>query len=229
MIAKLVLLGLLSVGAFARPQQGDFNDFNAEVNENLGGPFDPNPQYTYSYQVASDEEQTYLAHSESRDGEDVTGEYSYVDPLGSLITVRYTAGANGYTEERTVQEGFVTIRSVDERPPAPVAPVRPAPPPRRPEPVPTPVENNDSDLVARIIAQLTPFIRQTVSSSLQSGSNTAPAPRSPAPRPAPVPVAAPAPRPAPSQTSVQSLFGEGGANNVRLETPNFSIAYDLKK
>ena len=73
--------------------------------------FDPNPIYTYSYQVADENEQTFIAHEENRDGEDVTGEYSYVDPLGDLVTVTYRAGVMGYTEERSVQPGFVTIRA----------------------------------------------------------------------------------------------------------------------
>ena len=34
--------------------------------------FQDNPQYTYAYQVASDEQQTYIAHQESRDGADVS-------------------------------------------------------------------------------------------------------------------------------------------------------------
>jgi hypothetical protein len=71
----------------------------------------PNPQYTYSYQVSADDQQTYLAHEENRNGEDVTGKYSYVDPLGSLITVTYTSGIMGYTENRDVKENFVAIRS----------------------------------------------------------------------------------------------------------------------
>ena len=50
----------------------------------------PNPKYTYSYQVSDDDEQTYLAHNEDRDGDVVTGTYSYVDPNGALITVTYT-------------------------------------------------------------------------------------------------------------------------------------------
>ena len=49
----------------------------------------PNPQYKYAYQVSDEGFQTYIAHEENRDGENVSGQYSYVDPLGSLITVRY--------------------------------------------------------------------------------------------------------------------------------------------
>ena len=67
--------------------------------------------YTYSYQVADDNQQTYIAKTEERDGSNVSGEYSYVDPFGDLITVRYTADENGYSETREVSKGFVQIRS----------------------------------------------------------------------------------------------------------------------
>ena len=121
-----------------------------------------NPQYQYKYQVADEKEQTYIAHNENRDGALVTGQYSYVDPLGSLITVKYTADdVNGYTETREVQENYLTIRGQPEKPVAPVVPKpRPSPPPRRPAP------QSNSNLVAQIIAQLTPFIKQTVTDSL---------------------------------------------------------------
>ena len=147
--------------------------------------------------------------------------FSYVDPIGDLITVSYTAGPDGYVETRNVQPGFVNIRQQSTSSavaPAPVAPVRPAV-------VPAPAPN-DSDLVAKIISQLTPFIQQTVSSSLSSSVQTV---RQPA-----VAVAAPvAPRPvAPVQqaaSSVQGVFGVAGQNNVRVETPNFNFNYDLQK
>ena len=60
------------------------------------------PTYSYQYQVADDSKQTYITHDENRDGDVVTGEYSYVDPLGQLVTVTYSAGAEGYTETREV-------------------------------------------------------------------------------------------------------------------------------
>ena len=71
--------------------------------------FDENPSYNFNYKVADSDEQTYVAMEESRADNVVTGTYSYVDPLGSLITVTYTAGPMGYTETREVQEGFVKI------------------------------------------------------------------------------------------------------------------------
>jgi len=66
-----------------------------------------NAQYQFGYKVGDDDTQTYIAHEESRDGENVQGSYNYVDPTGSLVTVNYEAGPMGYTENREVQEGAV--------------------------------------------------------------------------------------------------------------------------
>ena len=153
--------------------------------------FQPNPTYNYEYQVADEEAQTYITHQEGREDNVVTGQYSYVDPFGALITVTYIADSNGYREERKSEANFLQIRAQPARAvqePAPVskvvlpAPVRRAPVPKpAPKPAPKPIvrkvvkkvvkakpASDDSDLVARIIAQLAPFIRNTVSASLGS-------------------------------------------------------------
>ena len=173
----------------------------------------PNPQYTYKYQVSDEEEQTYTAHEESRDGPAVTGQYSYVDPLGSLIIVKYVADDEGYRETREVQENFLTIRARKPHPKAPKTTPRPAPPPRRV----TPAPNNDSNLVASIIAQLTPFIKQTVTSSLGSRQTTTT--RRVVPVQRPVVQAVPATR----VTSTDTLFGEDGVNRIQHESPHFEF------
>merc|ERR1711988_498620 len=72
-------------------------------------------EYAYEYKVADDFEQTYISHEESRDGDDVTGVYSYIDPNGDLITVTYQAGAMGYTQQLDRQVGQVQIRSKTDR------------------------------------------------------------------------------------------------------------------
>ena len=168
--------------------------------------FQPNPVYTYNYQVANDDEQTYIAHTENRDGAQVNGEYSYVDPNGALVTVRYTANdVDGYTETRDVQENFVEIRAKPVV--TQIVEARPAPPP------PPPASN--TDLVARIIAQLTPFIRETVSTTLTSQQQV---------RVAPPVVVQP---PVQTVTSVESRFGAGGINNIRVETPEYQFATDF--
>ena len=130
-------MAFLAIGAsWARPQS-DINDFNDELNDRLG-PINPNPKYSYQYQVADDDSQTYLAHNEERDNDLVTGQYSYVDANGALVTVVYQAGPDGYTEERSVQDGFVQIRARPRKPepepaPEPAPLPAPAPPPRPPQ------------------------------------------------------------------------------------------------
>merc|ERR1711981_441283 len=63
------------------------------------------------YKVADNEAQTYISQSGARDGETLTGTYSYVNPVGSLITVEYEAGPMGYSQTSSEQAGFVQIRS----------------------------------------------------------------------------------------------------------------------
>merc|ERR1719187_2529037 len=106
----LTVLAHVSIGA---PLEGFGDATDAEIEEIRAGTylemFDENPTYNFNYKVADNDEQTYVAMEESRADNVVTGTYSYVDPLGSLITVTYTAGPMGYTETREVQEGFVQI------------------------------------------------------------------------------------------------------------------------
>ena len=67
--------------------------------------------YSFNYNVADDDYQTYIARDEESDGETVVGSYSYVDPTGALITVNYRAGLMGYTETRTKQADYIKIRA----------------------------------------------------------------------------------------------------------------------
>merc|ERR1712088_226219 len=66
-------------------------------------------KYNYIYKVADDGTQTYISQEEERDGLEVQGTYSYVDPTGAIVTVNYNAGVNGYEETRSRQEGAVKI------------------------------------------------------------------------------------------------------------------------
>ena len=177
----------------------------------------PNPQYAFKYQVSDESAQTYIAHDEQRDGATVSGQYSYVDPLGSLIIVKYTAGDDGYQETREVQQGFVSIRAKPAKKEVVVAAPRPAP---RPVPRPAPARSSDSNLVAQIIAQLTPFIKTTVSDSLgarQRSTSRVVAVQQPVVQ---------AVRAVPVVTEVkstQSLFGVDGENRITVDTPNYNF------
>jgi len=60
-------------------------------------PFDPHPQYNFGYAVHDSLTGDHHSHSESRDGDVVKGQYSLVEPDGSIRTVTYTADAiNGF-------------------------------------------------------------------------------------------------------------------------------------
>jgi len=208
------VFGLLVVGSgisFARPQES--SDAEAQRRALDGQDmFDPNPVYTYTYQVSNDKEQTYIAQTESRDEDAVNGEYSYVDPLGNLITVKYTANsADGYSETREVQENFIQIRAK----------------PVKKEVVSTTVVETESSgssgLVARIIAQLTPFIKETVTTTLNGQQQVAVV------APAQVESRAVVVEPVPVVTSnvVEATFGTGAGNNIRVETPEYQFTTDL--
>ncbi|XP_040568981.1 uncharacterized protein [Lepeophtheirus salmonis] len=143
-----ICLLALTATSLARPQQQD--EF-----------FDPNPQYNFSYKVASDLTQTYINQDESRDGDFVTGEYSFVDPNGSLITVVYEAGPEGYSETRTVQEGFVSISPENAGAGSTnVVDTRPAP---RSGP-----GFDEDSIIRKIVGGLTPLIEETVAEGLEN-------------------------------------------------------------
>jgi len=195
---------LMASAGLARPQE----DVLLSSAEEASQYFNPNPQYTYQYQVAAEEQQTYIAHQESRDGTEVSGEYSYVDPTGTLITVTYTAGVDGYQETRSAQPNFVTIRA------RPVV-----------RPVVQEASSSDSDLVGNIINQLTPFIKGSVSSSLGSDSSAAAAPAVRRTIVAAAP-AQPVARVAAADGSTSAIFGDS-PKSVAVESPNFAFAFDL--
>merc|ERR1711970_841396 len=68
------------------------------------------PVYNFEYKVADNDAQTYISQSENRDGDNLTGTYSYVSPAGALITVNYEAGPMGFTQTVDQQDGFVDIK-----------------------------------------------------------------------------------------------------------------------
>merc|ERR1711970_915219 len=108
-------------------------------------------KYNYEYKVANDNTQTYIQQKEERDGLEVVGSYSYVDPQGAIVTVNYKAGEAGYQETRDRQEGAVTIR---------------------PQPASSASAGSGSSLdvdrlIAQVMAALQPSIQQAVSNILR--------------------------------------------------------------
>jgi len=194
--------------------------------------FDENPKYTYAYQVASDEKQTYISQTENRDNDQVNGEYSYVDANGSLVTVKYTANdQDGYSETRDVQEGFVQMKytgagagaaktkEVPKEVPRPAVAPRPAP---RPVAVRPAVQSSNSDLVARIISQLTPYIKTTVTETLSANSQPAVTSVSYEAVPA-VAVSGSSYGSSSASSSIEGRFGVEGENTINVETPVYQF------
>jgi len=183
-------------------------DEEKEYNRKLSA----NAAYDFGYKVADDQAQTYLTHDEVRQGENVQGTYSYVDATGDLVTVTYTAGPEGYNEERTVQENAVVMRNI----PGPwngpfagidevAAPVQPVAPVARPQLIDRgPVDQ--AALIQQIISQLQPSISSAVESAISTRQASA------------------ARSSVSSGSSATSGFF-GGENSVRIETPQFNIQY----
>merc|ERR1712117_197701 len=86
------------------------NSFDSQVSADLG-PF-VDPVYNFEYKVADDEEKTYISRNENRDGNELSGSYSFIDATGALVTVDYTAGVNGYAETRSKEAGKVQMKAV---------------------------------------------------------------------------------------------------------------------
>ena len=185
-------------------------EYNRKLNANAA--------YDYGYKVANDEKQTYMAHEETRKGADVQGKYNYVDANGDLVTVTYTAGVDGYNEERSVTPGAVTYRAENIAGPwnGPLAgetevEVVPAPRAQAPRPAPRPAAPaiDQSALIRTILSQLQPQISSAVQTAISSSSRTVSAPVQ-------------AVRTV-SSSSTPQLFA--GDNSVRISTPEFNIEY----
>merc|ERR1712038_1421430 len=86
------------------------NSFDSQVSADLGPYVDP--VYNFEYKVADDEEKTYISRNENRDGNELSGSYSFIDATGALVTVDYTAGVNGYAETRSKEAGKVQMKAV---------------------------------------------------------------------------------------------------------------------
>merc|ERR1719323_1571328 len=96
--------------AAAAAAAAEKNAFDSQVSADLGPMV--NPVYNFEYKVADDEEKTYISRNEERDGNELSGSYSFIDATGALVTVDYTAGVNGYAETRSKEAGKVTMKAV---------------------------------------------------------------------------------------------------------------------
>merc|ERR1712012_60014 len=133
-------------------------------------------EYNFEYKVADDEQQNYIARQESRDGDTVTGSYNYVNPAGTLVTVNYEAGPEGFKQETSEQKGVVEMRNVPVGWDGPLAGVDD-------QAVSSGVSasrstsTSQSDLIAKILASLQPRITSAVQSAIGQTNTVRVAPR----------------------------------------------------
>ena len=168
------------------------------------------------------EDGTVFREETTADGERI-GQYSYIDENGQTITVRYTAGKDGFRilEGDHIPTGangqnsapFVAEAAPAVAPVAPVAaPVQPVAPVVRPQLVRTPApapaapQVDQAALIQQIISQLQPSISSAVESAISTRQASA------------------ARSSVSSGSSATSGFF-GGENSVRIETPQFNIQY----
>merc|ERR1711990_859317 len=153
-------------------------------------------EYNFEYKVADDEQQNYIARQESRDGDTVTGSYNYVNPAGTLVTVNYEAGPEGFKQETSEQKGAVEMRNVPVGWDGPLAGVDDAGVSSGVSASRQSSSLSQSDLIAKILATLQPRITSAVQSAVGQTSTVRVAPRPVAVAPRPVTYVARRPVPA---------------------------------
>merc|ERR1711970_348049 len=195
-------------------------------------------EYNFEYKVADNDAQTYISQSEDRDGDSLTGTYSYVNPDGALITVNYEAGPMGYSQTSSEQAGFVEIRPQPARAPsssssfASGSKVTSSSSGSRFSGATSTASNtgfsstsssvDQSALIAQIISALQPQISSAVQSAISSSSATSSFVAAQPVAGAAPPRARLAALPAPTG-GVASTFGDGFS--VKIDTPEFNIEY----
>merc|ERR1712203_1238029 len=196
-------------------------------------------EYNFEYKVADNEAQTYISQSEDRDGDNLTGTYSYVNPDGALITVNYEAGPMGYSQTSSEQAGFVEIRPQPAKAPSSSSSFasgsKVTSSGSRFSGATSTASNtgfsstsssssssvDQSALIAQIISALQPQISSAVQSAISSSSAASFVAAQPVAVAAP-PRARLAALPAPTG-GVAGTFGDGFS--VKIDTPEFNIEY----
>merc|ERR1712012_1027207 len=206
-------------------------------------------KYNFGYKVADEDSQAYINHQESREGNDVTGTYNYVNPAGALVTVNYEAGINGFSQTRDVKQRAVQMRNIPGAWTGPLAGVDEASSVSATSSSTRGLSSTSSSsaasqeaLIAQILSSIQPKITSAVQTAISAPAQNnrrtvvqAPrqavrvaAPRPIAPRPiAPRPrpgVIAPSRRVATSNSGLSDVFGNG-ETSVKFATPQFQFEF----
>jgi len=210
-------------------------------------------KYNFGYKVADEESQAYINHQESREGNDVTGTYNYVNPAGALVTVNYEAGVDGFSQTRDVEQGAVQMRNIPGAWSGPLAGVD------EPTSVPATTSSisnkrgrvssssqvSQEALIAQILSSIQPKISSAVQGALSSSTQIAgrrtvavaappqqavrvAAPRPIAPRSRPGVIAPSSRRVAQTASSSRGNLGDvfgNGETSVKFATPQFQFEF----
>merc|ERR1711997_275146 len=164
--ARIEAERIAAADAAAAAAAAEKNSFDSQVSADLGPYVDP--VYNFEYKVADDEERTYISRNEERDGNELSGSYSFIDAAGALVTVDYTAGVNGYAETRTKEAGKVTMKAVAVAKGSTSSSSRfgSSVGSRTSSTTSSSSSRSQSDLIAQILAALTPQINSAVAAAL---------------------------------------------------------------
>ena len=193
--------------------------FASGSSRNSGEDVNARAEYNFEYKVADEAEQTYISQQESRDGDQLTGSYSYVDPNGALVTVNYEAGAMGFSATTDKQDGFLSINSRNTATSSAGA----ASGSRSRTSSSSSSSSSSLDqnaLIAQIISALQPQISSAVQSALASSSSVS---RSTVLQEAPRISSSSGRSSSIGSGGVEGTFGNGVS--VSIDTPEYNIAY----
>merc|ERR1712213_148385 len=193
--------------------------FASGSSRNSGEDVNARAEYNFEYKVADEAEQTYISQQESRDGDQLTGSYSYVDPNGALVTVNYEAGAMGFSATTDKQDGFLSINSRNRATSSAGA----ASGSRSRTSSSSSSSSSYLDhnaLIAQIISALQPQISSAVQSALASSSSVS---RSTVLQEAPRISSSSGRSSSIGSGGVEGTFGNGVS--VSIDTPEYNIAY----
>merc|ERR1712117_13009 len=153
---------------------------------------------------------TYISQQEARNGDQLTGSYSYVDPTGALVTVNYEAGAMGFSATTDKQDGFLTIRTNNNN--------RVSSSGSRGSVTSSVSQSsssfNSDTLIAQVLAALQPQINSAVQTAISTSSSARSFAESPR-------ISSASSRS--SGGNVEGTFGNG--ISVSIDTPEYNIAY----
>jgi len=181
--------------------------FASGNSRNTGDEVNARAEYNFEYKVADEAEQTYISQQEQRDGDNLTGSYSYVDPNGALVTVNYEAGAMGFSATTDKKDGFLSVNSRKKASSSTGIP-----------PGPNRIRASSLDqnaLIAQIIATLQPQINSAVQTALSTSSTVSDVREATR--------ISSASRSSSSSGGVEGTFGNG--ISVSIDTPEYNIAY----